>query len=141
MAYSILADLVILLHALFVLFVLFGGLLIVKWPRMLWLHLSGVAWGAIVELTGWFCPLTPLEHWLRRLAGEAGYEGDFLQRYLLALLYPDGLTRGIQLALGAVVVLVNASVYGWLWHRKASHEKGTVEHGRSHAPPPTHAKP
>jgi hypothetical protein len=118
MGYTLLADLVVFLHASFVLFVLFGGLLILKWPRALRLHLPAMAWGALVEFSGWICPLTPLENWLRLQAGEADYEGDFVQRYLLGLLYPDGLTRDMQLGLGAVVLIVNVSVYTWLLARR-----------------------
>ena len=113
----ILTDLVVVVHLGFVLFVLFGGLLILRWPRMIWLHLPAVAWGALIELTGWVCPLTPLENWLRRQAGEEGYAGDFLQQYLLYLLYPDGLTHEIQLVLGIGVLLVNISLYSWVWPR------------------------
>ena len=116
MGYTILADLVLIFHLLFVFFVLFGGLLILRWPWMIWLHLPAVAWGILVECSGWFCPLTPLENWLRRQAG-AEYEGDFVQHYLLHLLYPDRLTHQSQLVLGFVVLLVNISVYGWLWRR------------------------
>lgn len=117
MGNMILADLVVVVHLGFVLFVLFGAFLILRWPRMMWLHLLAVAWGALIEFTGWVCPLTPLENWLRRQAGEEGYEGDFLQRYLLHLLYPDGLTHEIQLLLGFGVLLVNISVYSWVWRR------------------------
>lgn len=136
MGYSILADLVVILHGLFVIFVLLGGLLVLKWPQAIWLHLLAVVWGMLVEFTGWLCPLTPLENWLRQQAGEAGYEGDFLQRYLLALLYPDGLTRETQITLGAIVLLVNALVYGWLWSSQRE-RRDPVRHGRSHVPPET----
>ncbi len=136
MAYSLLADLVVVLHAAFVAFVLFGGLLVLRWPRALWLHLPAALWGALVECTGWFCPLTPLENWLRLKAGGTGYEEDFLQQYLLRLLYPDGLTRGTQLLLGTVVLFTNVMVYGRLWLRKAGHPvTETAGHGRSHVPP------
>jgi hypothetical protein len=120
MTYTFLADLVVVLHIVFALFVLLGGLLVLKWPRLPWLHLPAVLWGALVEFSGWFCPLTPLENWLRRLAGEAGYEGDFLQRYLLSLLYPDSLTREMQIASGTIVVALNLAVYGWLWQRRVT---------------------
>jgi len=117
MGYSLLADFVIVLHVAFVVFVLFGGLLALKWPRALWFHLPAVLWGTLVEFTGWFCPLTPLEDWLRRQAGEAGYGGDFLQHYLLVLLYPDGLTREIQIVLATIVIVLNLAIYFWLWRR------------------------
>jgi hypothetical protein len=117
MPYFLLADLVLILHLSFVLFVLFGGLLALKWRRAMWLHLPAVVWGAVVEFSGWICPLTPLEDWLRARGGSQGYEGDFLEHYLLALLYPDGLTQATQVVLGFIVLVVNLIVYGWLWHR------------------------
>lgn len=117
MLYSLLADLVLILHLSFVLFVLFGGLLALRWRRAMWLHLPAVVWGAVMEFSGWICPLTPLENWLRAQEGSQGYEGDFLEHYLLALLYPDGLTHAMQVVLGLIVLVVNLAVYGWLWHR------------------------
>ena len=115
--YPFLADLVLLIHLAFVVFVLCGGLLVLKWPWIAWLHLPAAAWGAVVEFTGWICPLTPLENWLRVQGGEAGYEDDFTTRYLLPILYPGDLTRDIQLLLGTVVIMLNAAVYWWLWRR------------------------
>ena len=105
------ADLVVVLHAAFVLFVVCGGLLALRWPKAAWVHLPAAAWGAAIEFTGWICPLTPLENALRVRAGDDGYAGDFVAQYLLAALYPDGLTRGVQVTLGAAVVLVNAAIY------------------------------
>lgn len=121
MWYPFLADFVVIVHCGFVFFVLFGGLLTLWWPRLIWLHLPAVAWGALVEVTGWICPLTPLEHWLRLRGGAAGYEGDFVRRYVFPLLYPDALTQNVQLMLGALVLTINASVYGWLWSRQRRH--------------------
>lgn len=118
MWYSLLADLVVVLHLAFVLFVLFGGLLTVKWPRALWLHLPAMAWGCIIEFTGLVCPLTPLENRLRMQAGESGYQGDFLSRWLLSILYPDFLTPGIQVALGGLVLALNGMIYAWIWRKK-----------------------
>jgi hypothetical protein len=117
MWYSILADIAVVLHLGFVLFVLFGGLLIVKWPKVMWLHLPAVVWGAVVEFTGWICPLTPLEDWLRAQGGESDHTGDFIARYFLSILYPEALTRDIQVMLGALVLLVNLVAYGWVWRR------------------------
>jgi hypothetical protein len=117
MMYLLLADLVLIVHLAFVVFVLCGGLLVLKWPWIAWLHLPAAAWGAVVEFTGWICPLTPLENWLRVQSGEAGYEDDFTTRYLLPILYPGDLTRDIQLLLGTVLVVLNAAVYWWLWRR------------------------
>ncbi|MBH0179990.1 MAG: DUF2784 domain-containing protein [Nitrospira sp.] len=115
MLYGILADLIVCLHMAFVLFVVFGGLLMIKWPRLIWLHLPAIAWGAIVEFGGWVCPLTPLENWLLAQAGEATYAGDFLIRSLSSILYPDVLTHEIQLILGTALLVVNLAIYCWLW--------------------------
>jgi len=115
MWYYLVADLVLLVHVAFVGFVLLGGILILKWRRMVWLHLPAAAWGAIVEFSGWICPLTPLENWLREQAGEAVYGGDFLTHYLLPILYPDALTREVQMILGCAVVFLNVAIYWWLW--------------------------
>ena len=116
------ADALVLVHLGFILFVLFGGLLLLRWPRLLWLHVPAVAWGIAVECLHLGCPLTPWENQLRRAAGQAGYEGGFIEHYLIPLIYPAGLTPQIQLWLGAIVVLVNLTVYAWrsgvgaLWH-------------------------
>ena len=123
MAYRALADLVVAVHLAFVLFVVGGGLLVLRWPRLAWLHLPAAAWGAVVELAGWVCPLTPLENALRERAGLAAYSGDFVARYVLPVLYPGDLTRTVQLARGSAVLLVNAAVYGrlvWRWRRSRS---------------------
>jgi uncharacterized protein DUF2784 len=118
MGYRILADLVVGVHALFVAFVVVGGLLALRWPWMAGLHLPAAIWGALIEFQGWICPLTPLENSLRATAGEAGYEGGFIEHYLLPVLYPAGLTRGLQVALGSVVIGVNLLVYGFLLARR-----------------------
>ena len=114
MLYTVLADLVMLCHLAFVLFVIGGGLLVVKWRKIAWIHLPAAVWGAVIEFTGWICPLTPVENWLRVRGGESGYEQDFLSRYLLSLLYPAGLTSDTQYIFGIVVLVVNAFMYGWL---------------------------
>jgi hypothetical protein len=111
MIYRAAADSVLVLHAAFVLFVMLGGLLVLRWPTLAWLHVPAFVWAAFVEFTGRICPLTPLEVALRRHAGEAGYAGDFIEHYLVSLLYPDGLTRDTQTTLGALVVVVNALIY------------------------------
>lgn len=115
MLYHVGADLVLLLHFCFVLFVLLGGLLLIKRPKLVWLHLPAVAWGAFVEFSGWICPLTPLENWLRAQASEATYAGDFIVRHLSSILYPNALTHELQVVLGMVVLVVNLAIYGWLW--------------------------
>lgn len=117
MTYGQLADMVLLLHALFVLYACLGGLLVVRWPRSLWLHLPVLMWAAAVELAGWPCPLTPLEWWLRAQAEQGGYVGDFLGHYLFRLLYPAGLTRTTQLLLGAGVLALNGVIYLGVWRR------------------------
>lgn len=96
------AELIVAVHFAFVVFVVLGGLLALRWPRAAWIHLPAVIWGVLIEFTGWICPLTPLENRLRRASGEAGYQGDFIAHYILPVLYPDGLTRTDQLMLGGV---------------------------------------
>lgn len=118
------ADALALLHLGFVLFVAFGGLLVLRWSRLAWLHLPAAAWGAWVEFAGWICPLTPLENALRRIAGTAGYFGGFIDHYLWPLIYPAGLTRDVQLALGLGVVVINAAMYGVLLVRRARNRNG-----------------
>lgn len=118
MSYRLLADLVLVAHAAFVAFVVLGGLVVLRWPRVAWVHLPVVAWGAGIEFMGGLCPLTPLENHWRRLAGEQGYGGGFVEHYLLAALYPEGLTRGVQLALGLLVIAVNAALYALILSRK-----------------------
>ena len=108
------ADLVVTLHFAFVLFVLLGGLLVLRWPWLAVLHLPAAIWGALIEFAGWVCPLTPLEQSLRLQAGEQGYSGSFVEHYLLPVLYPSGLTRNIQLVLGSLVIIINLGVYGYL---------------------------
>ena len=115
------ADALVVIHLGFILFVMLGGLLLLRWPSLIWLHVPAVAWGVIVECLHLGCALTPWENQLRRMAGQAGYEGVFIEHYLIPLIYPAGLTPAIQLWLGAIVVLVNAAVYAWLigrWRRK-----------------------
>lgn len=116
--YHRLADFLVLLHFTFVLFVLFGGLLILKWRWVIWLHLPAAAWGALTEFTGWVCPLTPLEQWLRETDGGLGYQSGFIEHYVLPLLYPAGLTGQIQVVLGLLVLLLNCGVYLLVLHRR-----------------------
>lgn len=111
MTSRILADAILVLHLAFIAFVMLGGLAVLRWPRLAWLHLPAVLWGAGIAFAGGYCPLTPLENRLRIAGGEAGYEGSFVEQYLTALIYPEGLTRGIQIALGGAVVAVNLAVY------------------------------
>jgi len=111
MPHALLADLILLLHLAFILFVVLGGLLVARHGWLAWLHLPAVAWGVAVELSGGICPLTPLENHFRTLAGAAAYGGDFIGEYLLALIYPAGLTREIQIGLGVGALLLNLLVY------------------------------
>lgn len=116
--YGFLADLVVVAHFLFVLFVVLGGLLVLRWPRVAWLHVPAAIWGAAIELGGGICPLTPLENSLRRQAGGTGYSGGFIEHYILPVLYPSALTRNIQLLLGILVIAVNLGIYSYLVYRK-----------------------
>ncbi|KAF0183179.1 MAG: hypothetical protein FD164_737 [Nitrospirae bacterium] len=111
---TLLADMVVLLHFAFILFVIFGGLLVLRWKMLAWIHLPAAVWGAMVELAGWFCPLTSLENALRH-AGGGGYSTGFIEHYLMPIIYPSGLTRSIQILLGVSVVLINAAIYGILY--------------------------
>jgi len=106
-----LADLVVVLHFAFVLFVIFGGLLVLRWPRLAYVHLPVALYGALIELVGWVCPLTPLEKRLRESAGLEAYQGGFVEHYILPVLYPAGLTRNVQLVLGLIVVGMNLVIY------------------------------
>ena len=122
MFYWIAANLLVLLHLGFVLFVVLGGLLVARWRWLVWLHLPAAFWGVLVEYQGWICPLTPWEQRLRVAGGQSGYSGGFVEHYLLPLLYPGYLDRGIQILLALLVLLINLAVYGWLmgryWRRK-----------------------
>jgi hypothetical protein len=115
--YRLTADLIVVVHAAFVLFVVFGGLLAWRWRWFAAIHLVAAAWGAIVEFTGWICPLTPLENHFRELARETTYHDDFINHYVTAFLYPSGLTRPVQIGLGCVVLAINVVVYGRLLSR------------------------
>lgn len=120
MLYGWLANLILLAHLAFILFVALGGLAVLRWPRLAWLHLPCVAWGVMVELMGWICPLTPWENHFRRLAGQVGYVGDFIQHYLMIAIYPEGLTRNIQIMLGLGLAVINLAIYGLLLYRTQS---------------------
>ena len=115
---GLLADVVVGLHFAFVLFVVLGGLLVLRWPRVAYLHIPAAVWGAWIEFTGGICPLTPLENSLRLRAGETGYTGGFIEHYLLPVLYPSDLTRTIQVLLGALVIAVNLAIYIYLLRRR-----------------------
>jgi hypothetical protein len=109
--YRLLADGLVVFHLGFVLFAVLGGLLVLRWPRTAWVHLPVAAWAAGIEFSGKICPLTPIENHWRHLGGQAGYSGGFVEHYLLPTLYPDGLTRGVQIAIGLFVLILNVTVY------------------------------
>lgn len=111
LAFAVLADALVVIHLGFVGFVVLGGVPALRWPRLRWLHLPAAAWGVWIEVSGWLCPLTLLEDALRARAGEAVVAGGFVERYLLAALYPDGLTRTDQLMLALLVLTINVAVY------------------------------
>jgi hypothetical protein len=117
-AYRALADTVVLVHLAFVLWVVLGGIAALRWPKLAWAHLPAAAWGAAIEFGGWICPLTYLENHLRLLGGGAAYRGGFVDRYILHILYPQGLTRGTQIVLGIVVLAINGYVYSRLAARR-----------------------
>jgi hypothetical protein len=116
--YLRLADLVVLLHVGFVLFVMLGGLLVLRWPRLVWVHVPAAAWGTWVELAGLVCPLTPFENWLRAQGGGRVYTDSFVEQYLLPLLYPASLSRERQWLFGAVVIVLNIAVYAVVARRR-----------------------
>jgi hypothetical protein len=118
MAASLAADAVLLLHGVFILFVVAGGLLALRWPLAAAVHLPCAAWGAYIEFSGGICPLTPLEQRLRAAAGEAGYSGGFIEHYLLPLIYPAGLTPTVQIVLGSAVIVINLAVYSLVLRRR-----------------------
>jgi len=114
MVYRFLADAVLLVHLAFILFVVFGALLVVRRPRLLPVHLAAAAWGFGIEVLGAVCPLTHVENRMRLLAGESGYSGGFVDHYLLPLIYPGEMTRGLQLGLAAGVLVINGVLYAWI---------------------------
>lgn len=141
MAFRALADLVLTLHFAFVLFVVLGGLLALRWPKVARIHVPVALYGALIEFAGFVCPLTPLENYFRQRGGEAGYGGGFIDHYITATIYPQGLTRSVQYALGAAVLVLNAIVYTIWWRRqRRAHQQvtgdaatGTPARGRRRA--------
>lgn len=117
MGYRLLADILVGVHLLFVVFVVAGGFLTWRWPRVAWIHVPVALWGALIEFAGWICPLTPLENSLRRAAGQAGFTGGFVEHYVIPVVYPGILTREIQVALGVAVIAINVIAYGVLFRR------------------------
>jgi drug/metabolite transporter superfamily protein YnfA len=109
--YNVLANAIVLAHFLFIAFVICGGLLVIRWPRFAVVHLPAAVWGAIVEIFGWICPLTPLENHFRLLAGNSSYSGDFIARYLLPVIYPENMTVTKQYIFGKIVIVINIIFY------------------------------
>ncbi len=120
MSYRLMADIVVVTHLAFTIFVLLGGILAIWWRKVVWLHIPAAVWGALIEFAGWICPLTPLENRLRVKGGEAGYPGGFVEEYILPVIYPAGLTREIQIILGIFVITVNLVIYWKVFHRSFS---------------------
>jgi hypothetical protein len=127
MIYRILADVVVVLHLCFVIFVVLGGLAVLRAPRLVWLHVPAAIWGALIEFAGWICPLTPLENSLRKRGGEAGYEGGFVEHYVTAVMYPEGLTRELQWVLGGLVLVLNVVVYWIVIARRHARGRGRAD--------------
>jgi Protein of Unknown function (DUF2784) len=126
MHYRLWADMVVVLHAGFVLFVVLGGIATLRWPRLAWVHLPAAVWGFVIELGGWICPLTDLENHFRRLGGESGYNVTFIEQYLEPILYPLGLTRRTQLLFGLSALFINLVIYVRLWRRRHGSSPGTL---------------
>jgi hypothetical protein len=115
MMFQLLADLVLLLHACFILFVVLGALLAIRWPRIAWAHIPACIWAAVLEFAGFWCPLTPLENSLRRAGGATTYSEGFLEHYLVPFVYPPGLNHELQILLGVLVLLINAVLYWYVF--------------------------
>ena len=126
MIYRWLADVVVVVHGAFVVFVIVGAFLALRWRWLVWLHVPAAVWGVLIEYAGWICPLTPLENALRARAGESGYTGDFIEHYVLSALYPQGLTRTTQLVLGSLALGVNIAAYALLIRQSRSRRDDAV---------------
>ncbi len=127
MAWRFAADVVVVIHAAFIVFVVAGGLAVARHPRLAWVHVPVAVYGIVIQLVGFTCPLTPLEKWLRGRAGSAGYEGGFVEQYVVPVIYPGEFTPTVQLVLAALVLVVNLGAYTFVWRRR----------GRADRPPPT----
>jgi len=117
---AIAADSIVVVHFTFVLFVVLGGALLLWWKKLVWIHLPSVFWGVVVEFTGWICPLTPYENALRAQAGLEMYDGDFVMRYIMPILYPEDLTRTVQVLFGVIVLVINIACYYYVFIIKRS---------------------
>ena len=126
MPYHLAADALVVVHLGFILFVVTGGFLAWRWRKVAWIHLPVACWGALIEFAGWVCPLTPLENDMRRLAGDLGYEGGFIEHYVTPVIYPAQLTVQIQIGLGILVLLLNGFAYSVYFIRRRSHQNTSV---------------
>lgn len=117
MLYRFLANLVVVLHVAFILFAVLGGFLVLRWRRCAWVHVPAFLWAALIAFAGWVCPLTPVENWLRERGGAIAYSSGFAEHYILPVLYPVALTRGLQTAMGLFVLGVNLGLYWWVLRR------------------------
>ena len=117
----IIADFLVGIHLTFIVFVVFGGILVIRWKWVVIIHLPAAIWGALIEFQGWICPLTPLEQHFRHLAGQAGYSGGFIEHYFVPLIYPGGLTRSIQIWIGIFVIGINLTIYGRCFYLRWQH--------------------
>lgn len=117
MPYKLLADLTAIIHLTFILFVILGGLLLIRWNRFAWLHIPAALWGALIEFKGWYCPLTNLELFLLEKSGASGYSRGFVAHYILPVVYPGEMTRELQIELGLFVIFLNIIIYGFVIYR------------------------
>ncbi|MBN1598065.1 MAG: DUF2784 domain-containing protein [Bacteroidales bacterium] len=117
MLFKLLSGFIVVLHLIFIIFVLFGALLALRWRKVIWLHIPAVVWGALIEFLDKICPLTPLENYFRNLGGSEVYSGDFIEKYINPVLYPTFLTRNLQLILGLIVIAVNLIAYIYVFHK------------------------
>jgi hypothetical protein len=118
MPYHLLADTVVIVHLAFIVFTIAGGILIIWWRKVIWIHIPAVIWAAWIEFSGGICPLTYLENWLLGQSGSGGYHGDFTASYILPVVYPANLTRKIQITMAIIVIFVNLLVYGYIYMKK-----------------------
>ena len=123
MPYGIFADIVVLIHLGFVVFVVLGAVLVFWWRWIVWLHIPTVGWAVWIEVSGRICPLTPLENWLRIKGGQGAYEGDFVSTYILPILYPADLTRSLQYILAMLVIVINIAIYGFIIYKRYRKQK------------------
>ena len=127
MFYKLIADGLVVLHLAFITFVVLGGFLLFKWRWLVFIHIPAFIWGALIEFYHWGCPLTPLENSLRVLAGDEGYQGGFIEHYLIPIIYPSGLTPMLQIALGMFVLAINLVIYGFLiWKLKKNNNNNRL---------------